>query len=258
MDLNLLDELYPDLEHPDRNLLNDLNPERRVFRFLSEDRFLELVANQKLVLRKPHLWDDPFENFLSKTIIIWKGQKVGFNITNDFFGQCWTLTEECDGFWRSYCSLNGGVRIETTVGKLIHAVWAETNSFRHLQCFVGKIRYLAEDQLKAELQDCFEYGHKLTESSNSGCAQMLLIKRTEFAYEDEVRVLTVDSKTTKDEIEIEIDTRQFIDSIMFAPKTNDARYEAYTNRLIQKGFNRDLISRSTLYDPWTLELPYSS
>jgi len=54
---------------------------------------------------------------------------------------------------------------------------------------------------------------------------------------------------------IAIDPVDFIDSIMFAPKMNQARSDAYQKYLTSKGFGSTTISRSILYDPWTLTLP---
>lgn len=243
-----------DLEHPTRNLLNGLKPSDRLYRFLRLDRFLDLVSHRILLLRKPHTWDDPFENFLSKTTIDDNGQSVGFNLTNDYFGQCWTLREECDGMWRNYCSLDCGVRIGTTSEKLIQAIWNGTDTFTPLQTFVGRVRYLDDGSLKAELAGCSEYGHPLMNSSGRGIAQMLLIKRTEFDYEEEVRALVSDDKMVGDTKTFVIDPRGFIDSITFAPKMNDTLRDALANHLVSQGFSRNCITRSTLYDPWKLVL----
>ena len=107
-----------------KNILNGLSPDTKIYRVVNVDRFFELIEERKLILVKPHKWDDPFENLLSKTIAInSKGERIGFSITNDFFGQCWTLRKECDGIWRNYASLNNGVRLETTVRKLLSVLF---------------------------------------------------------------------------------------------------------------------------------------
>ena len=253
-DLDALADLGGNPNKPDFNLLNGLAPDERLFRFMRTDRFLDLVTREVLVLRKPNKWDDPFEDFLSKTRAIVDGQPIGFDLTKGFFGQCWTTREECDGFWRNYCSLNDGVRIETTVGKLIRSIWDSSNRFRHLQRFVGRVEYLAEEELKARYAGCLDYGHELTDQSNRGCAQTLLIKRTEFSYEHEVRVLADDRDTDSDVREFPIRPRDLVDSIMFAPKMHTAQCEALTDWLVKHGFERHAISRSKLYDPWTLIL----
>ncbi len=252
MDLRVLDELNGDPGQPDLNLLNGLTPDAPIFRYMTIDRLFEMVSRRELVLRRPHVWDDPFENFLSKTTMLQNGEAIGFNLTNEFFAQCWTLKKECDGFWRNYCSLSDGVRIETTAAKLVRAVWDQGNRFVHLQRFVGRVRYLADHELRAELQDCLAYGHPLTDQSNRGCAQTLLIKRTEFSYEDEVRVLAADDSVDTDRKSFPIAPCQFIQSILFAPKVMDARCEAYTSWLVRAGFRSSAVSRSSLYDPWTL------
>lgn len=151
-------------------------------------------------VRRPRLWQDPFEHFLSKTVFIRNGHPIGFDLTNDFLGQCWTLREQCDGLWRNYCgsSLSAGVRIETTAGKLLQAIWNSRGECASLQAFVRKVVYLDDEELKAVLQGCGKYGHWLTSRNGNGRAKALLMKRTEFSYEHEARALVSVPERAKD------------------------------------------------------------
>ncbi len=217
--------MWSDPGDPNANLLNGVEPSTPLFRFLSTKRFLELVRNGGFELCRPSRWEDPFENFLSKTTFVKDGQPIAFNLTNDFFGQCWTLRAECDGLWRSYCGkeLDDGVRIETTAEKLIRAIWDGNDGSPLLRTFVGQVRYLSDDALKAEFQGCLEYGHGLMSPNGDGMAQVLLIKRTEFAYEYEVRALVADPGNDGDFKAIRITPADFIDSVLFAPKMDSTQ-----------------------------------
>jgi hypothetical protein len=242
-------------DNPMENLLEPLAPDTRLFRFIRSRRFLELLSSRRIVLCRPRLWDDPFENFLSKTTVEDDGDTVGFNLTNDFFGQCWTLQSECDGLWRNYCALEDGVRIETTAGKLIRAIWNTADRFASLRTFVGKVDYLEDDQLRDMLQGCLEYGHWLTDSTGKGMARVLLVKRIEFAYDHEVRALISEPDHTDDIKAFPIVPKDFIDTVMFAPKMNDTRYTECIDQLRAASFPDSRVSRSELYDPWILQMP---
>ncbi len=61
---------------PEDNILNQIKPNEKIFRVVSVERFFELITGQTLTLVKLYKWDDPFENFLSKTIFLFKGQKI--------------------------------------------------------------------------------------------------------------------------------------------------------------------------------------
>lgn len=245
-----------DSDDPNANLLNGLEPSTRLFRFLSTCPFLILLSDRQVELVRPNRWQDPFENFLSKTTFVQGGKAIGFNLTNDFFGQCWTLREECDGLWRNYCGkkLDDGVRIETTAEKLLRAIWSGRDKHASLRTFVGQVRYFGDDDLKLALQGCLGYGHWLTSPNGDGMAQALLIKRTEFAYEHEVRALVSDPDCTGSFKPFPITPSEFIDSVLFAPKMDAARRADLTDRLLAAGFDRGKIARSTLYDPWRLVL----
>lgn len=81
-----------------KNILNGLPHDISIYRVISVERFFEMIEEKFLVLVKPWKWDDPFEDLLSKTTVINKnGESIGFSVTNDYFGQCWTLKEESDG-----------------------------------------------------------------------------------------------------------------------------------------------------------------
>ena len=46
-----------------KNILNNIDSEQRIYRIFSLSRFEEMIQNQELVLVRPSMWDDPFENF---------------------------------------------------------------------------------------------------------------------------------------------------------------------------------------------------
>jgi len=250
------DKSSVDLERPEQNLLGDLKLNTPIFRYMPINRFSDMITKKELALCKPGVWDDPAENFLEKMTVTRNGESVSFDLTKDFYAQCWTLKKkECDGFWRNYCSLSEGVRIETTVEKLIRAVWDDKDDYRVINYFVGKVDYMSDDKLKEKMKGCLQFGHSLTDTSGKGVVEAMLRKREEFEWETEVRVLAKDAAINSDFKFFAIDPVKFIDSIMFAPMANCVRFKAYKNCLGDRGFDRKFISRSKLYDPWALTLP---
>lgn len=236
------------------NLLNGIGPDTVLYRFIKRKRCCELFSKKHLVLVRPSIWEDPFEDFLSKTTFVVDGERGGFNLTKGFVGQCWTTKPECDGLWRNYCGLKNGVRISTTAGKLIDAVWDHADKYAHLRTFVGAVQYLSDDDIKRSLTGCANYGHELTSPDGKGVAATLLVKRNEFAYENEVRVLATESDINRQTKITKIDPVSFIDTILFSPSMPQDRVDRLRIYLESCGVASKAISRSTLYDPWTLHL----
>ncbi|MCJ7808096.1 MAG: hypothetical protein MUP73_05235 [Dehalococcoidia bacterium] len=63
-------------ERMKENILNGLDENASVFRFVKTDRLFEILKTKKIALVKPWKWDDPFENFLSKTVVVNKKKGI--------------------------------------------------------------------------------------------------------------------------------------------------------------------------------------
>ncbi|MGV8080976.1 MAG: DUF2971 domain-containing protein [Syntrophales bacterium] len=236
------------------NILNELNENESVYRFLKIDHFFEMIDKKELILRKPSLWNDPFEDFLSKTTVINKrGERVGFNVTKDMYGQCWTLRNECDGIWKNYADLEMGVRIESKALNLLKAIYDKNDPVAILSFFIGKVIYTTDTEIRRNIGTWIS--NMLTDSSGKEIARFLLIKREEFMYEKEVRLLCSRSNPG-DYISVKIEPTHVIKSILFSPKMSGASYDSYKMKLLSVGFKEDQISKSSLYDPIFIKIDY--
>src|SRR5438552_2336902 len=63
------------------------------------------------------------------------------------YGQCWSLLDESDAMWRIYSPNKAGVKIRTTVRKLITAVYDRTDRYASLKYFIGRVSYESEKEL---------------------------------------------------------------------------------------------------------------
>src|SRR3989304_2710069 len=52
------------------NFVNIDNPDLYIYRVFKVNRLIEMFKTKKLVLVKPELWNDPFENFLIKNLML--------------------------------------------------------------------------------------------------------------------------------------------------------------------------------------------
>lgn len=236
------------------NILNGLDADNVIYRVISIESFFEMIEEKRLVLVRPWKWEDPFEDLLSHTIVTNKaGDRIGFDVTRDFFGQCWTLKEESDGIWRNYASLTSGVRIQTTAKKLLEVIYDANDKMSKLSCFIGKVIYKTDSEIRKSINDIID--QMFTDSSGKGIAKTLLIKREEFNYEEEVRLLFSDkNKRNENIVSFTIDPLSLIDSVLFAPKTSAYLFTIFKQRLASYGFSQEKVAKSKLYEPFSIEV----
>jgi hypothetical protein len=100
--------------------LKENEPDKHIYRIISLERLLELFATERNTLVKPEKWEDTFENFILKSKVrLLSGEVIKYNIHNRIYGQCWTSQTASDAMWRIYSPNKDGVRIRTTIRKLL-------------------------------------------------------------------------------------------------------------------------------------------
>ncbi len=157
--------------------------------------------------------------------------------------------------WRNYASLRSGVRIQTTVKKLLEVIYDVNENMSKLSSFIGKVIYKTDSEIKKSINDIIE--QMLMDSSGKGIAKTLLIKREEFNYEEEVRVLFSDkNKRDQNIVSFTIDPLSLIDSVLFAPKTSEYLFRIFKQRLAKKGFPKVKVTKSKLYEPFSIEVEH--
>lgn len=202
-----------------------------IFRFTTTDRILTLIYKGRNTLVSPRKWKDPFEDILSKI----KFRKVDGELykhpfRDRVYGQCWTKTEETDAVWRMYIPNGNGVRLKTTINKLYQSlVDAKETTYVETHCYIGRVEYKTEDELRAWFNDKKWVQEHLL---NIGCpkqAESLLFKRTEFAPEQEIRLIYLEphNKGDDDFYHYEVDPSIVIDEITFDPRMEDGLCETY-------------------------------
>ena len=173
----------------DANALN-LSLSTQIYRIFSYDRFLNLLKERQNTLVRPSMWEDPFENILfNHTYLDTNGNIIDISsIRDSWYGQSWTSKiDECDGLWRVY-SNNGQtrcVRVKSTVKKIFSPLY-DFEMMKEWQCFIGRVEYVSENRILNLLEMSQIIS---TDRLNINQAQLLLTKRQEFKYEQEVRIL---------------------------------------------------------------------
>ena len=226
------------------------NIDRKIYRIFSIERFKQLMCSEELVLVNPSKWDDPFENFFLKGNATDESGKLFSlkTISNSWYGQCWTYTEESDALWRIYSPNKDGVRVSTTIQKLFSCFWDQEDQYAGLKYFIGQVSYHDRHFIES-LMSKFTFTGLAMGGQNDNFARLLCIKRKEFEHEDEVRILVndIDHNIGKDGCYKQpFDYTKVFDSICLDPRLDADDYEKIKGEFISMGC-RISISQSELY-----------
>lgn len=217
--------------------------EKNIYRVTSVHRLVEFFKTQQNTISRPHLWNDPFENFILRGQgRLSTGETVSFGMRDSVYGQCWTLLRESDAMWRIYSPDNNGVKIKSTIRKLFESLYnSDPPNNKDVSCFIGKVEYLSQKKL------CLKKINIL-DSTGAGIAKTLLIKRKAFSHEKEVRLIYIDQerRIQPNIFQYELNPCELIEQMVFDPRMNKYLYDLYKDSFRRMDFTGKII-QSGLY-----------
>ncbi len=234
--------------------LTDNELDRPIYRIMKQEHVIGLFADKKNVLSQIHNWKDKFENFQLSLGGVLDGERFDFGFKNDFVGQCWTREYLSEAMWGIYANdpKQRFLRIRSTPRKLLTGLADAHPKMPQDTCFLGKVAYHKEKDLKA-----FLGGGPLSMSAIS-FARTLLLKRYAFKHESEVRLLHFGNAKDCDKYGLyryEVDPHAMVTQIMADPNRDRANWLADKAAITAAtGFTGE-IKRSKAYDPPDWELP---
>jgi hypothetical protein len=241
--------------------IDDKLLDSNVYRIYSLDKFLISLNEKSLHLIKPKLWDDPFEGFFLDQAF-WRserGTKIHWipDIDKDrFYAQCWTFKNESDFLWRLYAPKKDGIMVRSTIRKLYNFLEGMPGKF-----YIGKVVYLSESEIKNKYKEVKKI--KKETDFEKLIIESLLIKRTEFQEENEMRIIhySPDSSTPGAapiglSFPLAFDSldKLLFDEIIVDPRVNRMVYNS-TKRVIETLGYKGNIRRSSLYDKPNFLIP---
>lgn len=242
----------------DRNVLNDLELDTPIYKWMSLKYVLLMLRDSKLSFTRIADWEDVYENFFLKGNVISHGLLVGTSdIQNQMFGQSWSLCPESDALWRIYSDIKSvknnqlpdyqdvAIRIETTARKLYDAIYYDDSCMANT--FIGMVTYKDQKVIEHEMRTLKIDINDLSRQ----IPQHACVKRTEFSHEQEVRPIvfldSTDNRLANHLLQYDIDINQFLDSLVIDPRLSEKDVIAITNMLVNVGVDVNKISQSQLY-----------
>jgi len=167
-----------------------------IYRYLKLSDFINLLNNQKLILKKPRSWNDEFENIiLEKYEKSFQKAQIKRNYRDCLFAQCWSLSPNNKDLWKFHASPNeiisNEIRISTTIGKLHEELTIRNNQVKEHSCFIGKVSYLKSEEILSKMDEFIGVFRNSPDDTRK-IAESALFKRDEYKDEKEIRLIFVD------------------------------------------------------------------
>ena len=232
--------------------INQHNVDNKIYRVFRMTHFKDMISSGKLVLINPSHWDDPFENFVLKTNVVDKGGTTSLeNLYKQWYGQCWTDNgEETDALWRIYSPEKDGIRVATTIRKLVDIFFDRSDQYWKLKYFLGKVEYDTRENIETFINNT-TFMDITKGGSNTTLANLFCVKRIEFKHEQEIRIIFCDIRhcnieENKGLYRIPIDYTTLLDDILVDPRMEQCKFEELKHFIKNEGLATP-ISQSELY-----------
>jgi hypothetical protein len=199
---------------------NQFTDDTNVYKYLSLESLIFICTFKCLLFNSIKNWKDFGEGSLYSFLLksgVYRKTEVG-----SYLGSSWTLQncEELDvnrkkmesakkelekqgsaSMWETYCR-NGGVRIKTTIGKILKSINDDKCKYK---VFRKKVYYAPDDYYEDE-------------KNIDQIEKLLFRKRYSYSYESEYRFLLLDDTNLKSKAYIPINPmHDLIDSILICP-----------------------------------------
>lgn len=225
--------------------LNESELDQKVYRVIPISYLEEMFKTKSNILVNPKKWDDPFENFILKSKVIFDTGEIGnIGFCHDYYAQCWTLHKASDAMWRIYSPKKDGIRIRTTIRKLAESLSENLNEWKNSQCFIGKVKYLPNKRL-------LQFGNSILTGMPKPqmFAKTLLVKRPAFKHEKEIRLIYFDKdkSVNSDLYSYQINPHELIEQIMIDPRLTKLEADKIKDRILKSTNFTGAIKRSLLY-----------
>lgn len=232
---------YPGIE----SLLASERESKSLYRIMHFDHLAEWFETGKYPLLSPEKWEDPFEKLLKEAVFP-TSEDVPY-IKGKMYGLCLTWDGISDALWRVYSPIQYGIRVRTTALRLANAL-SKAPELAGGRTYIGEVEYRSTSEL---INHAKSIRDTLSKTRNTEqIARTMLLKRTPFRYEKEVRILHLTERPAAEEgmILFEADPHQVIQSILVDPRAPDHRFRTIKRYFQHVAKFQGSINKSKLYE----------
>ena len=195
----------------------------------------------------PTEWKDPFEQLFINTSYKLKGKSdVEFGLNGRIFCLCLAADRQCEAAWKAYKS-----DAQFTLSKVSLIEILKSNLPKY-DIYIGRVVYKDGSELctASYAKLC---GKKFIQSKDESWIRLLLLKRMNYQYEKEIRIILVDKKSKKEREGISIPIKKpysnLYTSVFLRPNISKKEELKIREHLTKKlGLPSDTIKKDPLYD----------
>ncbi len=205
-----------------------------LYHILPFHRLVEVFETRTLYFSSPKSWEDPYET------------RLGGDLVNSVFAQCWCKLGLSDAMWRIYSPDRLSVRIKTTSEMLTEQVRGGLHDWG------GRYR-VRRRPVDYYLTSDLERAIKEAQAQVSGVSRTLaplFIKRKAFKHESEYRIVVYDRNPDErqKELLVPVNPHKLILSVLADPRAPDAMVEVFKFFLKEKVKFKGRVAKSALYE----------
>ncbi len=209
----------------------------------SLENCLDMIAHRHIWFANPEKWHDPFESmFLKANYRLAAGTTVKHPWQQRVFCTCMTETATCEAYWNVYSQQQLGMSLAIKRQELLDELenyCVRTNTM----VYIGKVEYQKTSQIVGSLRANPFVSPHITASgirTEEAKVRLLLLKRSAYRYENEIRFFIVKHEKTQLEgilMDYHRDARDLIKTITIDPNVNTEVFQLIKEKLVnQYGF----------------------
>ena len=213
--------------------------------------FLTMLATRENTLIHPYLWEDPYESVIQNSVVdVTENRRISIKEdfhTKNWYGQCWSYTQESDGLWRNFTH-NKEVRcvkIQTTIDALkrsLHKYSKIDDDF-----YMGDVAYGSplKEEFPKTVQEVIRRWEDMvaieTREQHIHFIELALLmtKREAFRYENEFRLIVYRNQPDEEANawSYDINVNSFIKDVEFDPWTKPYQEKNFKKLIKDLGYN---------------------
>lgn len=192
------DKNYPNIEFLNIDDTDGFLAEMPVlYKYMPLEHALGTLKNKMLWLADPGTWEDPFEKrFLNAKYKKADGTETDFPYSGRTFATCLTRDRSSEAQWNVYSRGSIGIKFVINTTVLLEQLNEYAQKHSTFKVFFGKVEYHKREEIElkqlSKLKfEAEENGVSIKKSlrEKDFCARLFLLKRRDFKYEDEIRII---------------------------------------------------------------------
>ena len=230
-----------------QNVLNGLDLDKPIYKYIPLKYVLAMFKTKELYMGKVKNWEDTYENFfLKQDFRVHDKILRADHLSDQIYGQSWTLLNESDAMWRIYSNIKKinevAIKVKTTSRKLFDAIYTDDKCMATTS--IGLVKYYYKNELirwlkNLNLKGAEEFGKHVVPS--------MYIKRKPFAHELEVRPIVFLDHDAGAGLSYDIDPSALFDEFVIDPRLDKGKATKVMTKLLKAIGDPQKVKQSSLY-----------